>query len=297
MTDLAPLRRFHRSRRTLSAQLAVLITAGACASAVASGGPGQGSQYIKPPPEPKACHVDKRPVVAQGRANRKDELCGSRQGDRFRTSGGGDSVWGFEGNDTVAARDGRPDEIWGGPGRGDTGVFDECDRIHGIERARVSGACPHVKGGGRRYFASESLPYFPPVVECFVSDGTRFVFFLFEPQVRALDVTNRVDFQTVAWLPVLTTTDGGELEIVEKGDWYWDRIFDEQVDERTINEWRRFGDKPREWIFFTVDAPGTYEVGVVYQWYRTADAPERQHIGFPRTYYGENARGDSCTFD
>jgi hypothetical protein len=278
------------------AVLAAFVLAAAFGVAAAADTPDGGSlpavvaRASAPPKEPQPCHgpTSSKPVRDQGTIGYEDFLCGSRGPDWFKTVGGGDHVWTYQGNDTIVSRDRKPDEVWGGPGR-DTADTDWCDTVHGVENRKISTAdCPGVKSQGWSQ-ATDELPAFDPVVECWTAtDGSRRILYLWEPEVRALDVTTNVDFQTVAWQGVVLKKVGDEWQVFIDGSWFWDRTYDLQVEAFPGNYWRSFETGQRTFVSYRLDSPGVYAVGVRLHWYKTASAPERDGIAVARAHYGPN---------
>jgi hypothetical protein len=254
------------------------------------------------PKEPMLCRApaSANGVRKQGTVEYRDALCGSRGRDFFETRGGGDAVWAYQGNDTIDSRDLKPDEVWGGPGR-DTADTDPCDEVHGVEKRTQGGACPGVDASPvRRLQASDELPYFPPVVECWTApDGSRRIDYLWEPEIRALDVTPNVDFQTVAWQTVVLKQVEGDWAVYLEGSWFWDRTYDLQVKAFAGNYWRSFETGRRTFVGYRIDEPGTYAVGVIMHWYKTAKAPQREDVAVARAHYGPNEQlgHGACEFN
>jgi hypothetical protein len=258
-----------------------------------------------PPPEPRPCPPYPRPQSQKltSKPAVAEMLCGSRQGDRFTLEGGGDGVEAYAGNDWINAANGKPDEIYGHQGR-DTAKVDPCDNVYMVEVKRPSGLrCEGVEEGGQRSLqAGSELPYDPPVIECWTEeDGSRYVAFLLEPQMRALDVTKRVDFQTVAWQPaLLKQVEGGWVEYANSDaePWFWDRVYDRQVRSFPGNFWRDFETGRRMFVHFKVDEPGTYVAGAYLHWYKTPAAQAADADPVARAHYGPNASADdqSCVF-
>jgi hypothetical protein len=250
-----------------------------------------------PPPEPKPCTPSRATagLMIKG-TDRPDTLCGTRGNDRLIAVGGGDNAWGYTGADDFRARNGLPDEVYGGPGV-DKGLFDPCDRVMDVEQADKKGTCHERE---RRLGAADVLPFTPPVVECYYdASGERTLDILVEPQMRAVDVTGKVDFQTVAWsVGVLRLTDSG-TEFVGQGSWFWDRVYDEQVEAFPGNYWRSFENGKRTFVTYTVRRPGTYVLGVYLHWYATKDSKARDEIAIARAHYGpaENEDHSACTFE
>ncbi len=274
-----------------TALLLLAAPAGASTSSLGAYGP-------NPPPEPKLCTAPlagTRGLKIRG-TNYPDTLCGTRGDDRLIAVGGGDNAWGYTGADDFRARNSLPDEVYGGPGV-DKGSFDPCDEVMDVEHPHRAGTC-HVLP--RRFGAAGVLPYAPPVVECYYdSNGDRTLDILVEPQVRAIDATVRVDFQTVAWsVGLFRITDDGP-EFMGQGSWFWDRVYDKQVEEFPGNYWRSFTTGKRTFVGYTVGDPGTYVLGVYLHWYATKSSAARNEVAIARAHYGpdENANQTACTFE
>jgi len=250
-----------------------------------------------PPPEPKLCTAPlagKRGLMIKG-TSYPDTLCGTRGNDQMIAVGGGDSAWGYTGADDFRARNGLPDEIYGGPGV-DKGLFDPCDQVLNVEHASRSGSC-HERP--RRLGSVGALTYVPPVVECYYdANGARTLNVLVEPQVWAVDATAQVDFQTLAWsVGLFRVTDLGP-QFVFQGSWFWDRTYDDQVEEFPGNYWRSFTTGQRTFVSYTVPYPGTYRLGAYLHWYATTNSPARDTSAWARAHYGPAENGDqsACTF-
>jgi hypothetical protein len=250
-----------------------------------------------PPPEPKMCTAPlagKRGVMIRG-TNLQDTLCGTRGNDQLIAVGGGDHAWGYTGADDFRARNGMPDEVYGGPGV-DNGRFDSCDQVMDVEHASRQGTCQERT---RRLGAADVLPFTRPVVECYYGQsGERTLDILVEPQVRAIDATSRVDFQTVAWSVGVLRLTGSDPELIGQGSWFWDRVYDEQVRAFPGNYWRSFETGKRTFVSYTVPEPGTYVLGVYLHWYATKNSSARDEVAIARAHYGpaENRVQTACTF-
>jgi hypothetical protein len=237
----------------------------------------------KPPPEQASC--DPEPERQEQKARYSGEpLCGSRMADRLTASTWGNHhIRGFQGNDIIRARNGDPDEIRGDAGH-DTAYIDSTDSVVGVEvcrpipchQARMS-AMPAARPS--RPLGADELRY-PAYIsrtECRVlEDGTRQMWFISEPILRAVDATPRVDWQTVAWSPVLYKLEGSQWIKVDEEIWLWDRTNDTAPPDRLHqNWWRRFtGDKPRTMVSFELSGPGVYQTRLRLYWYPTARVPE-----------------------
>jgi hypothetical protein len=256
------------------------------------------SRAETPPPEPKGCSAPAagdRGVSLKGTAW-SDFLCGTRGKDTFTAVGGNDHAWGYQGVDDFGARNGFPDEVYGGPGI-DKGRFDPCDKVVDVEYKSVGGSCPGVVP--RRLAGADDLPFDGPVVECLRGPyGERILNVLMEPQVRAIDTTPQVDFQTVAWSAGILRMDNGKPTFVGRGSWFWDRVYDEQVQAFPGNYWRSFDTGRRTFVSYTVSQPGEYVLGVYLHWYATEDSPARDEVALARAHYGPAEKSDqhACLF-
>lgn len=289
----------------------VVLAAALLAAAVVGGSAGASSSNDYEPPvsggaapaKPKPCATapvrGARGTVKEGTVY-PDELCGTRGDDKLTAVGGGDKVYGYQGKDEIHARNGKPDRIWGGPGS-DTGDFDECDNPQDVETKNVATEkCTGIKDSQRRLAGADApLPHTAPVIECYRGvGGERVVWFLREPGARAIDTTDRVDFQTVAWSAYVLRLEGTEWKVVASSNWYWDDPYDEQVEAFPGNFWRKFTDNERVFIWFDLPEPGIYRTAVRYHWYATEDAPERDLAVWARAHYGPAAQEDdsACVF-
>jgi hypothetical protein len=257
------------------------------------------ARAVNVPPEPKLCTgpvAGRRGVFIKG-TQWTDTICGTRGDDTLIAIGGNDHAWGYQGVDDFGARNGWPDEVYGGPGT-DTGRFDPCDKVVDIERKSVAGSCPGVVPR-RLLEADDALPFDAPVVECYRGlQGERIIAVLVEPQMRAVDATARVDFQTVAWSAGLLRIEDGKPVLIGQGSWFWDRVYDEQVQAFPGNYWRSFKTAQRTFVRYTVAQPGVYVLGVYLHWYATEDSPEHDDVAIARAHYGpaEQADHEACVF-
>lgn len=255
------------------------------ASGVAVGGTDLiGALLAGPGPEQRAC--DPEPERQAQRARYSGEpLCGSRMADRLEASTWGNHhIRGFQGNDVIRAQNGDPDEIRGDSGR-DTAYVDPVDSVVGIEVCRPAAACRAARLNARlttqvpRYLGPDEFDYRAYIsrTECrLLPDGTRQMWFISEPILRAVDATPRVDWQTVAWSPVLYRFEGSQWVKVEEEIWLWDRTNDTAPPDRLHQNWwrRTTGDKARTLLSFELSGPGVYQVRLRLYWYKTARVPE-----------------------
>lgn len=219
-----------------------------------------------------------------------EPLCGTGGADRLTAVGGGDTVWGYHGNDALRARNGKPDLVYGGPDA-DSGAFDQCDRVYEVERSEGGAkACAGVRPRSLAATTQEPpLPRSSPVVDCTTDvSGAWRVRFLRDPVMRALDATAEIDWQFVAWNPVLYRWDGAKwVRYREHAQWLWDMTYDRQVMSFPGNFWRRYSDNERTFLKFVVREAGSYRVAVRYHWYPGDGVPERDAGYFATRHYGD----------
>jgi hypothetical protein len=216
--------------------------------------------------------------------NRSDRISVPRLGNFIETWGA--SVWTFGGNDTINARNRRPDEIDGGAGN-DRGQFDACDRLHNVEVADVSGDCPGVKPGVSRPTSDLEYRYNFARIECTTGlDGQRLIRLAEKPLVRAVDATPAVEWQFVAFSPSLYRWDGTTWQLSLRSRWLWDRSFDEQVTAFPSNGWRRFDTNQLWFLWYSPTQPGTYRVGLTIRWYAEEGVPAREGTVWAGPHYG-----------
>jgi hypothetical protein len=86
-----------------------------------------------PPPPPGGCDRVRKSGNVIRDTSSPEVVCGTRRADRIYVSGR-DTVFAGRGNDTIYARNRRPDLIAGGVGR-DIAFVDPCDTLTGVEQA------------------------------------------------------------------------------------------------------------------------------------------------------------------
>jgi hypothetical protein len=94
--------------------------------------------------------------------------------------------------------------------------------------------------------------------------------------MRAVDATSGVDWQTVAWSPVLYKLVGTEWVLHAQNIWLFDRTNDRApANQFYANWWRRFTSKKKErwFVWFEPPEAGTYQVRLRYYWYKTNRVP------------------------
>lgn len=209
-------------------------------------------------------------------------ICGSDKPDRFKVAATSKSASGqpavtatFGGDDTVDTSNGSVDYVDGGTGH-NTVVADRCDTVvHAKVRYVGPKACPGTKPS-RSLHARSAVDWLSlvtqPYIVCTTQTGTGKHLIQIEPDpmIRAVDSTPRVDWQVVAWQPVLywRADETHPWTIVSRNRPLWDFTYDEQVSAFPGNFWRRFDTGQRWFEWFTPSAPGEYMVAVDYAWYR-----------------------------
>jgi hypothetical protein len=246
-------------------------------TAAFQGGPGYA--------DPGGC--DPEPERQEETANRPNEpLCGSRFADRLKVSRwGGHHMRGYQGNDIFRAQNGNPDEIRGDSGH-DMAYIDPQDVVIGVEAckpipcsraasmASLASLRPSKLAGAE--FGPGDYHVYLSRTECRIGEnGKRLMWFISEPILRAVNATPRVDWQTVAWSPVLYKLDSAQWTKVAEQEWLWDRTNDTSPPDRMHeNWWRRFtGQKERAMVWFEPSSPGTYQVRLRYYWYKSGQVP------------------------
>jgi RTX calcium-binding nonapeptide repeat (4 copies) len=248
-----------------------------------------------PPPKPQPCKgtVGGLLGVSKTGTAQPEPLCGTGGRDTLTAVGGGDTVWGYQGNDQLKARNSKVDLVYGGPGT-DAGAFDACDTVYEVETQQAGPpACPGVKARSLAAAGQTApLPFGSPIIECVQNpeDPAKWrVRFIKQPTMRAVDVSDAVDWQYVAWSPVLFRWDGATWKrYVTHRTWLWDLTYDLQVSAFPGNFWRRFDTNVRTFLWFNVSKPGTYRVSVRYHWYE-GDGGEQAADGYFRVkkHYGD----------
>jgi RTX calcium-binding nonapeptide repeat (4 copies) len=286
---------------------AVLLASGAGARLRPMAGGDPTPPNTTPPPEPKQCPTPTKNLApvrnARGQAHFPDALCGTTKKDSFKAAGGGDSIWGFQQQDTIDARNKGPDEIWGGPGR-DIIYADSCDKIYSDYGARdrvvKKGDCPDVVKSHYRAGASLDYPAYLATMEC-LRDPTNGVFvirFIEQPTMLAVDATPQVDWQTVAWSGALFEWNGTDWQYDISTQWRWDRAPDAQDGDFLWNVWRLVSTGKPSFVHFEITKPGIYRVAVIAHWYKSDNVPAHDLAFWAGPHYGpyEQVGQEACDF-
>jgi hypothetical protein len=207
----------------------------------------------------------------------------------------------------VLARNGVQDNIYGGPGR-DVAVIDSgpLDSVSGVEECRYAEkgpkvACP-LAPRPRRAQQPIIFPGLEAILECRLEPGTnkRQIWIPYEPVIRAVDSTPRVDWQKVAYAALLYQWDGTTWRFVTQNTWLWDHTYDQSVPAKDFpqNFWRRFDTGQRWFVWFYPQSAGQFRVAIKYHWYATSTAPEHEDLLWAGRHYGDydNGTHESCVF-
>jgi hypothetical protein len=187
----------------------------------------------------------------------------------------------------VRARNGAPNEIYGGPGE-DVANLDSCDRPHNIQVPRwATKPCPTVTDSRRLSGVAPAYPYTPPRLACERdAAGRPLIRFVAYPVVRAVDMTARVDWQSVAWSALLYRQVEGRWRLASQTLWFWDRTYDKQVTLRQPNAWRAVKGRTPPPAALVPDTDAPFRVAVRYHWYPTAGAGAHDESAWVRLYKG-----------
>ena len=284
---------------------AVIVSASASVSSFAS--PRSTTLATQEPPSACVDYVSpSSPAVKLDRpflGGPQVSVCGSFKNDELkinRGGGHGTQIWAGPGNDRIEDQNGAINEIWGGTGKNSASI-DICKGTGGAVRDTVHdvGAkglttklvkCPGLRTGSSRRLPQQATEYpkIPPFIHCGRTGGRHWIG-IEDPEMRAVDATRNVDFQTVAFSAVLYRLgENGDWTRSQRTAWLWDRTFDEQISAFPGNYWRSFkGDtRIRKFVDFLIDQSGVYEVRIHYRWYaangtKTHDITERvsYHLG------------------
>ena len=247
-------------------------------------------------------------ATTDGSGNKRPEiLCGGSGADTIR-AGSFDRVMGFDGADTIYAKNGSPNEIWGGLGNDIAYVDKTLDRWKGAKPRYTAIWQPKAAAVGMP-LTPAGFPYELPTVECDDDDdgaGGRHILLLDppgqKPQMAAVNANaGVVDWQTVAWATKIYKWDpvAKTWNVYFHSDWLWDRTYDladYTLQRHPPNIWRSFvegedGDAAPQEPFAVVE-PGLYNVRFRFYWYpeTVADLPDRDLADMPHEYLFTPAR-------
>jgi len=259
-----------------------------------------------PGPTP-TCQPRKGVFIGTNRSERLEDygdisvICGRGGNDTIIVRKLGTIVWGGPGNDTINTWQAAPEianEIQAGEGR-DKATVDRWDSWKGVESIRTTrkagSPATSADANGLRY------PAVQPRIQCRIVDGERRMLFEPTPQMRAADATSRVDWQSVAWSPVLTyyNPQTQQWEFVIQNEWLWDRTYDESISAFKGNVWRRFTTSEEWHLWFFANYPRFFfKVAVYYYHYAEAGVPANRVYAWVEQYAGEYATADgkACYF-
>ena len=209
----------------------------------------------------------------------------------------GTKVWSGPGADVINTRQRpqSPNEIWAGSGR-DNATVDAFDSVKNAESIRST-----ASAGSPSDRAAWTYPVYQPRISCRIAEGQRRLYFEQTPRMRAVNRSGRVDWQSVAWSPVLWyfNPQTQRWELVAQNEWLWDRTYDEQVKTFPGNVWRRFTTQEEWHLWFFANYPGLFfKVAVYYYHYGEGGVPANSSYWWVEDYGGEHAAGDghSCYF-
>jgi hypothetical protein len=250
------------------------------------------------------CKIANQPVRGPGPTDPEQEWCGSTQKDDM-ISRVGLVIDAHRGDDTIRAKNGADDEVYGGPGK-DTAHLDRGDRINNVQVC-IPGPCSRYRRAMRgRAFARTgefTYPAFKGIVEC-RREGSPQIWLPNEPALRAVDASKGRDWQTVAIQAVLHKHNGIDWMPVDTREWLWDRVSD-KLDFLLLAygpSWKTFAaDKGRRYIGFTVEqGPGAYRLAIREYWYAVGNVPAHEKFVWAGPHYSEdgleNPTHEWCVF-
>src|SRR5262249_11869983 len=143
------------------------------------------------------------------------DVCGSNKDDYLLVTdagGGGTSISGGIGNDTIDAKNNKIDYLWGGPGS-NSATIDWClpngkikdTATQFVHVTKVKVKCTGVKPSTRRTSsAAITYPFEEPLIDCSATPAGEFrVGIARNPTMHAVDATPNVDWETVAFSALL----------------------------------------------------------------------------------------------
>ncbi|MDP9491185.1 MAG: hypothetical protein M3P42_03145, partial [Actinomycetota bacterium] len=298
------------------------LAAGAGAKPSVARGPTGVAQYVPGLPNPgESCSRVRETqgedgvTEIRGTKDNRDVLCGSvkARNERFYPLGGHDTVLARGGDDWIHddPTNKTSDMISGGSGSKDWSRPDPCDDVSGVERPlqkRVKKTCP--KTAKASVGRSDAIDYgtlaYQARVECQTSStGSYLMRFSEEPMIRAVDTSTKVDWQFVAWFPIVYQWNGTAWAQLPVSDpyWAWDWTVDAQDKgfDQIRNYWRARikGRLIRVRTGIVNLQPGTYKMDIRYRWFKTARSPNHQEDYLAGLHFGQyetDHTHQSCTF-
>jgi len=251
---------------------------------------------------PDGCGADS-PI--DGRNLRPEIVCGTSGADRIY-AGSGDVVKGGAGKDTIFAKNGGPNDVYGGPGDDIAYVDSQWDRAADVKERYTSAIARPMAPAGRVLTTPDGFPYELMTVECDDDDdgkGGRHILLLdppnHKPQMAAFNANRGVvDWQNVAWTTLIYKQDqAGAWNLIYQTDWLWDRTYD-LVDftlkSHPANTWRSFkegeDDTEADQEPFQITEPGNYTVRFKYSWLPEAAPPGTNLAAMPEKNLFTDAR-------
>lgn len=234
-----------------------------------------------------------------------DFICARGGDDKITVRYLGTKVYAGPGNDKIYARQPKnaqiANEIKAGEGQ-DNATVDRWDSWESVESLRTTNS---VGRSDSHTASSQTAPRYPawqPRIQCTIVNAERRLMIDPAPEIRAVDSSATVDWQFVAWSPVLNlyNTQSQKYEFVVQNEWLWDRTYDLQVTKFAGNVWRRFTQQGEEWhLWFTAHLTQVfYKIAVYYYHYPEGNIPANRVYAWVDEYTGEFAAGDgkSCYF-
>jgi hypothetical protein len=244
-------------------------------------------------------------------------ICGSTHRDQFTihypksssSSVNASVTAAFWGKDVIHADNGKPDLIDGGQDA-DTVYVDRCDTIMGrtVEHVIHTATKCSVSPSRHPLRATTAPDYASlapsPTLVCGVTSSGWRINFSPEPTVYAIDSTPKVDWQVVAFQPVLQRQNPETYawsDYNASTPYLWDITHDQQTPFQGTdsNFWRTFKTGQRTFEWFNIDSPGTYRVEVDTVWYGSNGKIVHDSQPVPDPFhYGpfSSTDGRSCTF-
>lgn len=224
-------------------------------------------------------------------------ICGRGGNDKIIVRYLGTKVWSGPGADVINTRQSpkSPNEIRAGSGR-DTATIDAWDSVKEAESVRKT-----YSADSPARSAAWTYPAQQPRVVCRIVNGERRLYFEQTPKMRAVNRSSQVDWQSVAWSPVLWyyNPQAGKWEFVAQNEWLWDRTYDEQVPQFPGNVWRRYTTQEEWHLWFFANYPRLFfKVAIYYYHYGEGGVPANRFYWWVDNYGGEHANpdGKSCYF-